>query len=70
MQLQIWIERVPSQSDPSDKFSREEVCEFEGSQRRRVELHEESGVSARPMCKSISDVDILNSLFNMRRQSE
>ena len=33
----VWIERVPSQSNPSDILSRETVVEFEGAERAEVD---------------------------------
>ena len=33
----VWIERVPSQSNPSDIFSRETVVEFEGAEKAEVD---------------------------------
>lgn len=32
----LWIEKVPSQSNPSDVLSKETVSEFEGAERVRV----------------------------------
>ena len=37
MQTQLWIERVPSQCNPADYFSREEIEEFSGLQRMRCD---------------------------------
>jgi ribonuclease HI len=39
MQTQIWLERVPSQSNPADPMSREVVESFQGLQRTRCEVH-------------------------------
>ena len=33
----VWIERVPSQSNPSDILSRETVAEFEGAEKAEVD---------------------------------
>ena len=38
--LPVWIERVPSQSNPSDILSRETVVEFEGAEEAEVDLWE------------------------------
>lgn len=32
----LWIEKVPSQSNPSDVLSKETVSEFEGAEKVRV----------------------------------
>eukprot|EP00435_Cladocopium_sp_Y103_P060244 s575_g22.t1 len=40
LQVQLWLERVPSQSNPADPFSREVVEVFQGLQRSRCNLHE------------------------------
>ncbi len=34
--IPVWIERVPSQSNPSDILSRETVLELEGAEKRKV----------------------------------
>ena len=33
----VWIERVPSQSNPSDILSRETVAEFRGAEKTEVD---------------------------------
>ena len=38
--IPLWIERVPSQSNPSDVLSREVVTVFEGAERVRVNPRE------------------------------
>eukprot|EP00435_Cladocopium_sp_Y103_P045778 s2261_g13.t1 len=40
LQVQLWLERVPSQSNPADRFSREVVEVYQGMQRSRCDLHE------------------------------
>ena len=35
--VQVWIERVPSQSNPADILSRETVVEFEGAEKAEVD---------------------------------
>ena len=39
MQAQLWIERVPSQSNPADRLSREGVEELSGLGRMRCDAH-------------------------------
>ena len=36
----VWIERVPSQSNPSDILSRETVAEFKGAKKTEVDPRE------------------------------
>ena len=36
----VWIERVPSQSNPSDILPRETVVEFEGAEKAEVDPRE------------------------------
>eukprot|EP00435_Cladocopium_sp_Y103_P068545 s153_g31.t1 len=40
LQVQLWLERVPSQSNPADPFSRGIVEVYQGMQRSRCDLHE------------------------------
>ena len=35
--IPVWVERVPSQSNPSDILSRETVAEFEGADKAEVD---------------------------------
>eukprot|EP00435_Cladocopium_sp_Y103_P073679 s288_g44.t1 len=39
LQMQVWLERVPSQSNPADRLSREEVSSYQGVERSKCDIH-------------------------------
>ena len=45
----VWLERVPSQSNPSDELSRRQVAQWKGLNRTRIDVNNAWCQSAMPM---------------------
>ena len=52
--IPVWIERVPSQSSPSDILSRETVAEFEGADKAEVDPWVRSSLADRDIPKALN----------------